>query len=105
MARKDAILRAHCAEVGRDTAEIERTLGCKVTIRRTEAEAERVRRALLEHNRTPMSRVEGDVSFWTGTAEQIADIIWSYQKVGFNTFIAEMMAPYDDETMETLVTS
>ena len=33
VARKDAILRAHCAEVGRDEAQIERTLGCKVTIR------------------------------------------------------------------------
>ena len=104
VAAKDAILRAHCADVGRDTAQIERTLGCKVTIRSTEAEAERVRRALLDHNKTPMSRVEGDVSFWTGTAEQIVDIIRSYQKVGFNAFIAEMMAPYDDETLETLAT-
>ena len=39
---KDAILRAHCAEVGRDEAEIERTVGCKVTIRGSAAEAQRV---------------------------------------------------------------
>ena len=103
VARKDEILRAHCADVGRDPESIERTLGCKVTIRSTEAEAERVRLALLEHNRTPLSRVEGDVSFWTGTPEQIAETILSYRRVGFHTFIAELPAPYDTETIESLI--
>ncbi len=101
---KDGILRQHCADVGRDPKSIERTLGCKITIRSTEAEAERVRRAALEHNRTPLSRVEGDVSFWTGTAEQIAETMISYRKVGFDTFIVELPAPYDAETMESLMT-
>ena len=103
VAAKDEILRAHCADVGRDTSEIERTLGCKVTIRSSEAEAERVRRELLEHNRTPMSRVEGDVSFWTGTPEQIAETMLSYSRVGFEHFIVELPAPYDVETMESMV--
>jgi alkanesulfonate monooxygenase SsuD/methylene tetrahydromethanopterin reductase-like flavin-dependent oxidoreductase (luciferase family) len=103
VAAKDEILRAHCADVGRDSSEIERTLGCKVTIRSSEAEAERVRRSLLEHNRTPMSRVEGDVSFWTGTPEQIAETMTSYIRVGFEHFIVELPAPYDVETMESLV--
>jgi alkanesulfonate monooxygenase SsuD/methylene tetrahydromethanopterin reductase-like flavin-dependent oxidoreductase (luciferase family) len=102
VAAKDAVLRRHCAEVGRDTKDIERTVGCKVTIRSSEAEAERVRRSLLEHNRTPMERVEGDVSFWTGTPEQIAETMLSYIRVGFETFIVELPAPYDDETMESL---
>ena len=102
VAAKDKVLRAHCADVGRDPSAIERTLGCKVTIRSTEAEAERVRRSLLEHNRTPMERVEGDVSFWTGTPEQIAETMLSYIRVGFETFIVELPAPYDDETMESL---
>ncbi|MGZ8513439.1 MAG: hypothetical protein ACXW4H_00210 [Candidatus Limnocylindrales bacterium] len=70
---------------------------------RTEAEAERVRRSLLEHNRTPMSRVEGDVSFWTGTPEQIAETMIAYRRVGFHTFICELPAPYDAETMESLI--
>lgn len=101
---KDAVLREHCAAVGRDSTEIERTLGCKVTIRSTEAEAERVRRSLLEHNRTPLSRVEGDVSFWTGTPEQIAETMLRYIRVGFETFIVELPAPYDEETMESIAT-
>jgi alkanesulfonate monooxygenase SsuD/methylene tetrahydromethanopterin reductase-like flavin-dependent oxidoreductase (luciferase family) len=103
VAHKDAVLREHCATIGRDESTIERTLGCKVTIRSSEAEAERVRQALLAHNRTPASRVEGDVSFWTGTPEQIVETILGYSEVGFNTFIVELPAPYDIETIETLM--
>ena len=103
LVHKDEVLRAHCADVGRDHTEIERTVGCKITIRGTEAEAERVRLSLLEHNRTPLSRVEGDLTFWTGTAEQIAETMIGYRRIGFHTFIVELPAPYDVETMETLV--
>lgn len=103
LAHKDAVLRAHCADVGRDPATIERTVGCKITIRQTEAEAERVRRALLEHNRTPMANVEGDLTFWTGTPEQIAETMLAYRAVGFDGFIIELPAPYDRETMETMI--
>jgi len=103
VARKDAILREHCAAVGRDSGQIERTLGFKPTIRATQAEAERVFLDLLAANRTPTSRMEGDISVWTGTPEQIAETMLGYRKVGFNTFIAELAAPYDAETMETLI--
>jgi alkanesulfonate monooxygenase SsuD/methylene tetrahydromethanopterin reductase-like flavin-dependent oxidoreductase (luciferase family) len=104
VAHKDGVLRAHCTDVGRDQAAIERTVGCKITIRSTEAEAERVRLDLLERNRTPLERVEGDTSFWTGTPEQIAETMIGYVRVGFETFIVELPAPYDDETMESLAT-
>jgi len=103
LAHKDEVLRAHCTDVGRDPSEIERTVGCKMTIRQSEAEAERVRLALLERNRTPLSRVKDDLTFWTGTPEQIAETMISYRNIGFHTFIAELPAPYDVETMETLV--
>ncbi len=104
VARKDAILREHCAAVGRDSATIERTLGCKPTIRHSEAEAKRAYLDLLANNKTPVSRMDDDVSVWTGTPEQIAETIVSYRKIGFDTFIAELPAPYDAETMELLVT-
>ena len=104
VAHKDAVLRSHCADVGRDEAEIERTVGCKITIRSSEADAERVRLDILERNRTPPSRVEGDTSFWTGTPEQIAETMLGYVRVGFETFIVELPAPYDAETMESLAT-
>ncbi len=104
VARKDEILKEHCAAVGRDTSEIERTLGCKPTIRRTKEEAERVYLDLLERNRTPVSRMEGDVSVWVGTPEEIAETMVEYRKIGFDTFVAELPAPYDQETMELFAT-
>ena len=63
-----------------------------------------MRQATLEHNRTPPERVAGDATFWTGTAEQIAETMIGYRRVGFHTFIVELPAPYDAETMETLIT-
>jgi alkanesulfonate monooxygenase SsuD/methylene tetrahydromethanopterin reductase-like flavin-dependent oxidoreductase (luciferase family) len=100
VARKDTVLRQHCAAIGRDDAEIERTLGVKPTIRSTEAEARRTYLDLLEANRTPVSRMENDVSVWVGTPEQIAATMLGYRKVGFHTFVGELAAPYDDETMD-----
>ena len=103
LAHKDSVLRERCEEVGRDPDTIERTVGCKVTIRRRRRKRSVVRRRLLEHNRTPLERVAGDETFWTGTAEQIAETMASYRKIGFHTFIVELPAPYDDETMKSLV--
>src|SRR6478672_2978174 len=57
MAHKIDVLREHCDAVGRDIAEIEFTLGVKVTIRDSKAEADRVWRENMAHNRTPMARV------------------------------------------------
>ncbi len=104
LAAKDAVLRAHCADVGRDPAAIERSVGCKITIRSTEAEADRAMRAWLAHNRTPPERMDGDASVWTGTPEHIAETMLAYRKVGFDTFIVELPAPYDAETMDSLMT-
>ena len=100
---KDAILRAHCEAVGRDEAEIERSVGCKVTIRSTEAAARAVVDAALDNNKTPRSLADTDHTFWTGTAEQVAETMLAYKRIGFGTFIVELAAPYDHETMETLV--
>ncbi len=105
LAHKDEVLRRHCEDVGRNPDEIERSVGCKVTIRSTEAEAERVRRGLLEHNRTPLASVADDHTFWTGTPEQVAETMTAYRRIGFSTFIVELPAPFDLETMESLVTT
>jgi len=103
LSHKDEVLRAHCADVERDPASIERTVGCKITIRSTEREAEQVRRSILAHNRTPLQNVEGDLTFWTGTPEQLAETMLGYRRIGFHTFIVELPAPYDVETMESLI--
>ena len=97
---KDEVLRTHCDAVGRDSTEIERTTSCKPVIRSTEAAARRAWEAQMAHNRTPMSEVEDDETFWAGTPEQIAELMIARRQIGFHTFIAEMPAPFDEETLE-----
>lgn len=99
MRRKVAVLEQHCADVGRDPALIEKTIGCKPIIRDSRAEAEKVWRRLMEHNRTPMSDVQDDDTFWVGTPEDVAEELAAVRELGFNTAIAEIPAPFDDETL------
>ena len=103
MAHKVDVLKRHCDEVGRDVKEIEFTLGVKFTLRDSKEEAERVWRAAMEHNRTPMSDVEDDDTFWNGTPEQMAEKLRPYVDLGFRTVISEQPAPYDMETFERFV--
>ncbi len=103
MAHKVEVLKGHCDAVGRDIAEIEFTLGVKLTIRDSEAEAERVWKAAMAHNRTPLSNLEGDTTFWNGTSEQIAERLRPYVALGFRTVISEQPAPFDTETFERFI--
>ena len=103
MAHKIEVLKRHCEDVGRDPSEIEFTLGIKATIRDSEAEAVKVRNATLEHNRTPLSWIEGDTTFWQGSPEQLAERLAPYIELGFQTVITEQPAPYDTETLERLI--
>jgi len=48
----------------------------------------------------PINEAEQDDSFWVGTPEQIAQMMFERRELGFHTFIAEMAAPFDDETLE-----
>jgi alkanesulfonate monooxygenase SsuD/methylene tetrahydromethanopterin reductase-like flavin-dependent oxidoreductase (luciferase family) len=97
---KVSVLRTHCDTVGRDFGEIELTAGCKPIIRSTEAEARRLWEAQMAHNRTPMADVADDDTFWVGTPEQVAREMIDRKALGFHTFIAELAAPFDDETIE-----
>jgi alkanesulfonate monooxygenase SsuD/methylene tetrahydromethanopterin reductase-like flavin-dependent oxidoreductase (luciferase family) len=103
VAHKAEVLAAHCAEVGRDPATIEKSLGCKIVIGQTEAAARRKYEAILAHNIIPPERMAGDVTWWIGTTSQIAATMQSYRAVGFDTFLCETPAPYDAETMELLI--
>ena len=103
MTHKIDVLRGHCDAVGRDIADIEFTLGVKLTIRDSEAEADRVWKAAMANNRTPLADVADDDTFWNGTVEQIADRMRPYVDLGFRTVISEQPAPYDTETLERFV--
>jgi alkanesulfonate monooxygenase SsuD/methylene tetrahydromethanopterin reductase-like flavin-dependent oxidoreductase (luciferase family) len=97
---KVEVLHEHCEAVGRDPAEIAFTAGCKPIIRGSEAEARRLWESQMARNSTPMSDVEDNDTFWVGTPEQVAERMIERRELGFHTFLAEMAAPYDDETLE-----
>jgi alkanesulfonate monooxygenase SsuD/methylene tetrahydromethanopterin reductase-like flavin-dependent oxidoreductase (luciferase family) len=103
MAHKIDVLRGHCDAVGRDIGEVEVTLGSKVTIRDSAAEADKLGRENMAANKTPMSDVEDDDTFWNGTPEQIADRLRPYVELGFRTVISEQPAPYDVESLERFI--
>lgn len=103
MAGKVDVLRRHCDEVGRDISEIEFTLGVKVTIRDTQAEADRVWKEAMADNKTPLADVADDATFWNGTPEQLADKLRPYVDLGFRTVISEQPAPYDIESLERFI--
>ena len=45
-------------------------------------------------------RRRDDDTFWVGTPELVAERMIERRELGFHTFLAEMAAPYDDETLE-----
>jgi alkanesulfonate monooxygenase SsuD/methylene tetrahydromethanopterin reductase-like flavin-dependent oxidoreductase (luciferase family) len=99
VARKEEILLQHCAEVGRDPAEIERTANLGVVvIRDTADEAAQALAALAAHN--------GGARSWpnqlVGTPETVAAQLRRFVGIGYRHLIAGFPAPVDTETMERL---
>jgi alkanesulfonate monooxygenase SsuD/methylene tetrahydromethanopterin reductase-like flavin-dependent oxidoreductase (luciferase family) len=97
--RKDSILRQHCADVGRDESEIERTTGMGVCVIRDDPdEAQRVLREIFAHN--------GGAEPWSnqlaGTPQQVADRMRPFLEIGFRHFVMGFPAPYDTESMERM---
>ena len=103
LTHKDAVLRRHCADVGRDPETIERTVNCKIVIRDTAEAARRAWGEQMAANRTPMEDVSDDVTWFVGTPEQVAETMAGYLTIGFRAFISEHPAPYDIESIERLV--
>ena len=114
----DQILRDHCADVGRDHTDIERSVQAKVIVRDTREDAEDAFKRLLAANKTTwIGRGVGtepdmthrhvfpdpDPAIWLGSPEELAERIADYMEVGFGTIIAEIPAPYDHETIERLI--
>jgi len=97
---KDEVLRRHCAEIGRDESEIERTAGIGVcVIRDSHDEAQRVFEAIFAG--------QGSARLWqnqlVGTPEEVAEIIRPYLGIGFRHLLASFPYPHDAESMERLI--
>jgi alkanesulfonate monooxygenase SsuD/methylene tetrahydromethanopterin reductase-like flavin-dependent oxidoreductase (luciferase family) len=98
--RKDEILRRHCEEVGRDEAEIERTVGAGTCIIRDDpAEARRVFEAMFERN----GKAEPWKDQLVGTVDQVVERLRPFLGIGFRHFIFGFPSPYDAESQERLI--
>jgi alkanesulfonate monooxygenase SsuD/methylene tetrahydromethanopterin reductase-like flavin-dependent oxidoreductase (luciferase family) len=98
---KEAILLEHCAAVGRDPAEIERTVGAGVVfIRDDRAAAERLFREAFDRNRVARHWQDQPV----GTPEDVAERLAPYVELGYRHLVAGFPSNYDDESMTRLAT-
>ena len=99
--RKEQILLEHCAAVGRDPGEIERTTGRgTVFIRDSREEARRVFRQAFER--------QGRAAPWedqpVGTPEDVAEKLAPLIELGYHHLVAGFPATYDEESMTRLAT-
>jgi alkanesulfonate monooxygenase SsuD/methylene tetrahydromethanopterin reductase-like flavin-dependent oxidoreductase (luciferase family) len=92
-----------CADVGRDPAAIHKTVGCKIVIRDSEAEARRDWLGLLSANKMSLEEGQEDDSWLFGSPELIAERFSAYRPIGFDGFMIEEPAPYDPETIDRLM--
>jgi alkanesulfonate monooxygenase SsuD/methylene tetrahydromethanopterin reductase-like flavin-dependent oxidoreductase (luciferase family) len=99
LAAHDAILREHCAAVGRDQAEIERTTTVDLVIRDTHDAAMAAYRARLA-----ASGEEYDETWnaFLGTPAEIAEGLQPILDLGFRHLLVESPAPYDPETIDRI---
>jgi alkanesulfonate monooxygenase SsuD/methylene tetrahydromethanopterin reductase-like flavin-dependent oxidoreductase (luciferase family) len=103
--RKEAALRRHCDEVGRDETEIERTLNTgPIIIRSTREEAADVLRRSYAGN--------GGALTWSGKApdeqplgspDDIAEWMRPFVELGYHHIVVGFPSPYDEETMVRLI--
>ncbi len=97
--KHDAILREHCATLGRDEAGIERTTTVDIVIRDTREAAMSVYRGRLAANG---EEYDADWNFFCGTPAEIADGLGPIVELGFRHVFVDMPAPYDAETLDRL---
>lgn len=98
-AHKSAVLDMHLDAAGRARDSIERHVGGRLVLRRTEAEARRFFEAQVQLHGWD----ESMTSFtWAGTPAQVTEWILSYRKAGLDAFSPSVAAPLDLESIERL---
>jgi len=97
--RNAAILRERCDEIGRDYDSIEKTMTDWICIRDDAGEARRVLAGLAKANGDTLGP---DEHVLAGTPEQIADELRPVLDVGISHVLADLMRPYDAETIDRL---
>ena len=102
--RKEEALRRHCAEIGRDEREIERTLNTgPVIIRDSAAEAVSVLEHIYEGNGGAVAWSGRSASAQpTGTPEHLVELLLPFVESGYRHIVFGFPSPYDEETMARL---
>jgi F420-dependent oxidoreductase-like protein len=99
LAASDAILRAACADVGRDPESIERTVNLNVVVRDSGSEAQRDWEPYVAEHRP--RKDEGKLLVG-GPIEEVVEALASYAAVGFRHPILIFRRPWDLETITAL---
>jgi F420-dependent oxidoreductase-like protein len=105
IAARDAILRAHCADLGRDEGEIVRTVSQDVVVRDDPAEAVRVYDELaVVHGLAGKVGSDGGARGLTlsGPPADVADGLRPFVAIGVSEVIWSFRHPFDLETIERL---
>jgi alkanesulfonate monooxygenase SsuD/methylene tetrahydromethanopterin reductase-like flavin-dependent oxidoreductase (luciferase family) len=98
---KEEVLLRHCAAVGRDPSEIERTSGLGVVvIRDSREEARNVAEAIFARN----GRAQPWENQPVGTPEDVTAFLAPYLEIGYHHLVAGFPSPYDEESMTRLAT-
>ncbi len=97
LARKIAILREHCVDVGRDPDEIMIFGGRAICVREDRAEAKRVLAEIASHH--PGMTAQDAI---IGGPDEVAERLKAYWDVGVRGFVSGFPYPYDTETITRL---
>jgi alkanesulfonate monooxygenase SsuD/methylene tetrahydromethanopterin reductase-like flavin-dependent oxidoreductase (luciferase family) len=105
LVRKREILVEHCAEVGRDPAEIIATTGCWAVVRDSEAEAREVFDGQLTGWGQDPARWHARNAHRTflGPPELLAERFLEHVGAGYEASIVELASPFDAETIERVM--
>jgi F420-dependent oxidoreductase-like protein len=99
VAANDAILRARCADTGRDPEEIERTFNVNVVVRATREAAERDWAPYVTEHKP--RKDEGRLVVG-GPVDAVAAGLAAYARIGFRHPIVIFRSPWDLETIRSL---
>jgi len=94
------VLKAHCADVGRDYTEIAPTAGGGILVRDDRNTIDTRMRAVAARNRVEAPNRPAVA----GTPNDIAKQLLAYHKIGVKGFLFGMSPPYDRETIDRMMT-
>src|SRR4029079_4117993 len=93
------ILREHCSALGRNPDEVEVTVSFPMLLRNTASAAQTAFIAQMRHNGNADI---GNVPLLLCPPRAAADAMRPYLDLGARTFVARLLAPFDQETIERI---